>query len=159
MSSSKLNQILSTEEGILKLMIHKFFFLIFIERAKLTDSFWSLKPVHNCNPRAILQFWIFFLNICIYHVEYLRSWDLCLYFWISQSANVVSSEEYLRSWNLFLMCWTSKVLESVTAILNISGLKICVFCVNYLSPQDLCHPEWKSQILSAVSTTKENSES
>ena len=51
--------------------------------------------------------------------------------------------------------WISQVLGSVSAILNISGLKICVFCVEYLSPQDLCHPLVKISDLECCVNRKE----
>ena len=78
------------------------------------------------------------------HAEYLRSWDLCLSCWISQTMGSVCD------------VWISQVWGSVSAMLNISGLNICVFCVNYLSPQDLCHPLVKISHLQGCVNHREN---
>ena len=129
----------------------------------MTDSFRSLKPVLDCNPRAIPKFWKFFLNICIYHAEYLRSWDLCLLCWISQNLSFVYSMEYLRYWDLCLMfeylrswdlClpyWISQVLKSVSFVLIISVLKICVTPNENLRSWGLCQLWRISQSFKSVS--------
>ena len=52
--------------------------------------------------------------------------------------------------------WISQVLGSVSAMLNISGLNICVFRVEYLSPQDLCHPLVKISHLQGCVNHREN---
>ena len=52
--------------------------------------------------------------------------------------------------------WISQVLGSVSAMLNISGLNICVFHVEYPSPQDLCHPLVKISHLQGCVNHREN---
>ena len=52
--------------------------------------------------------------------------------------------------------WISQVLGSVSAMLNISGLNICVFRVEYLSLQDLCHPLVKISHLQGCVNHREN---
>ena len=72
------------------------------------------------------------LEICVFCVEYLSPWYLCHHLVkISELHCCVNREEYLRVLSLCQMCRISQILKSVSYMLNISELKICVTCDNY----------------------------